>query len=131
MSEKRNSPAGEATPAGAKMEPFEIHSSTARPGVSTVLGKGREAALTANEIATLLGYPDARAVTLEIEMLRKQGLPICASCSKDTPGFFFAKTPGELYAYLCSLRRRIGSMNETADALDETLAEWTGQLRLW
>lgn len=55
--------------------------------VSDYLHKGAENPQTAKELCDLL-HLDKRALTAAIERERRQGSPICASCSTETPRLF-------------------------------------------
>ena len=128
MSEKRNTPADAATPEGAEMDLFHVDSITARPPVSSLLRIGKEQAVPAHELAEVLGI-DPRQVTLQVNFLRLQGVPICATSDSRGPGYYYPAGPGELAAYTALLRRRILAVRATLEAQEKALDAWTGQLR--
>ena len=57
-----------------------IHQEKSKVRISNYLGVGRLNATTAGFIAAFLGWT-AREVTQQIEKERREGAPICASCS--------------------------------------------------
>lgn len=89
---------------------------------------GRESAITARELKTLVGAKSTREVTLEIERLRKSGVAICASCDASCPGFYRPENAEELASYLRSLDRRIRNVMSTRRRLGDVLAAMDGQL---
>lgn len=91
--------------------------------VFEILGKGRETAQTGKELATVLGV-DLRLVAKSIERERRAGHPICADASG---GYYLAGSAEELEQYRRSLNRRIGNYRQTLQAVDDTLANMTGQ----
>lgn len=103
------------------------HARQARPFVAGVLGHGAAAALTAQELATLLGLSDTRPVTLAIQAERAAGVPICAMVSGPERGYFLADSPDELEVYMKSLRHRVRAVQQTQRALENTLLNMTGQ----
>ena len=98
--------------------------------ISSVLSKGRSNALTGREIGRVLGLKDGRDVSSRVELERRRGVPICATCDSNRPGYFLPETPGELAEYNRSLQRRIKNISATADAMQRALDEWTGQTRV-
>lgn len=95
-----------------------------------VLPIGRASAITADELRRLTGARSTRAVTIEIEKLRKSGVPICASCDASRPGFYRPENAEELASYLKSLDRRLRSVSQTRRRLGDALAEMSGQVTL-
>lgn len=95
-----------------------------------LLPVGRERAITADELRRLTGARSTRAVTIEIEKLRKSGVPICASCDAARPGFYRPENAEELASYLRSLDRRIRNVMSTRRRLGDALNAMTGQLTL-
>ena len=98
--------------------------------VASILPEGKRNALPGREIARLLGFRSTREVSAAVERERRLGLPICASCDGNSPGYFLASGPDELAEYLSSLRRRLRAVGRTETALEETLSRWEGQLRI-
>jgi hypothetical protein len=94
--------------------------------VTAYLGHGKENALTAAELAGLMGVSDPRIVTKQVEKARKMGDPICASCSGEM-GYYIASNERELAAYLRSLDRRLKHTHATRRALGDALARLSGQ----
>lgn len=83
--------------------------------VSEYLHKGAENPQTAKELCNLL-HLDKRALTAAIERERRQGIPICASCSTETPGYFLAGTKEEMQRYCNSLHHRAAEIYKTRQA---------------
>lgn len=102
---------------------------TVRGTIASVLAAFSEP-VTASELAAALNVKDAREITRRVQLERLHGAPICASCDADRPGYFLARNPGELAAYLKSLCGRIGATTETYKALEATLDVWRGQGRI-
>lgn len=84
--------------------------------VAEYLGIGRDNARTARELCTALGIR-RRDLTKQIERERREGVPICASCDANYPGYYMAGNEGELADYVRSLDRRIKEVKRTRDAL--------------
>lgn len=97
--------------------------------ISDCLSVGKENAHTATEIA---GWKNVspRDITKAIERERQDGIPICATCNSEHPGYFLAQDAAELAAYLQSFKRRRRNMARTEDALNATLCKYTGQMRM-
>ena len=90
--------------------------------VAEYLNKGRENAKTAQELAVVLGVPP-RAVTVQIERERREGVPICAACG-DKPGYYIAANEKELQTYCNQLQSRIDETTETLRALVDVLRQY-------
>lgn len=105
-------------------------SNTPQGTISSVLLQGRENAITGAEIRRILALKDGRDVTVIVERERRGGVPICATCDSNKPGYYMPETPGELETYCRSLRRRIAHVAQTLDAMEKALDDWTGQQRL-
>lgn len=135
MNEKRSTPANGPTSAGVEAEKafdtalFYEHSTTHGGIISSVLA-ANGARLTAKEIAGAIGARDPRSVTKAVETARAAGVPICASCDANAPGFYIAQSPKELAGYIGSLRRRVKAVSRTLAALEATHDRWTGQTHL-
>ena len=90
---------------------------------------GAAAAITAADLARLLDM-EPREVQKHVQNARCAGVPICASNSEPY-GLYIAETPEELARYLESLDRRLKNMAFTRLALGDTLADMSGQERLF
>jgi hypothetical protein len=95
--------------------------------VAGVLGHGAAAAMTAQELANILGLSDVRVVTAEVQRERAAGFPICANVGGPERGYFLADSPDELAVYMRSLRHRVRAVLRTQAALEQTLAVMSGQ----
>ena len=111
--------------AGAANSVFDF--TTGAGLVSSILLTGSGNALPGREIRRILGLKDAREVASLVEQERRRGVPICASCDNRNPGYYLPASSVELEEYCRSLRGRIGEINRTLEALEDTL---TGQMRL-
>lgn len=99
--------------------------------VFPLLGHGKENAVPGHELAALLGLSDLRELTRIVERERAAGIPVCATCDSQQPGYYLACEPSELAAYIRSLDRRLHNVRRTRDRLADTLEEMTGQGRLF
>lgn len=97
-----------------------------RQGVSAFLCYGESNAIPGRDLVKLLGLHDLRELTQMIEKARRNGVPICASCS-DPRGYYIAETPEELERYLRSLDRRLSNIRATRSACGDTLRRMNGQ----
>lgn len=88
--------------------------------ISDYLHTGAEHPQTAKELCNLL-HLDKRALQAAIERERRQGIPICASCSTETPGYFLAGNKEEMQRYCDSLHRRASEIYATRQACLNTL----------
>jgi len=70
--------------------------------ISDFLQEGAENALTARELAQLLGIKNQREITRAIERERLAGAPICASCETGKQGYFLAADEGEMERFVYS-----------------------------
>ena len=91
---------------------------------------GRENAQTAQELADRIGISSPRVITREIAKLRNAGVPVCASCHKDRPGYFLPETKEELDGYLLSLKNRCRQISAVYESMTRTQDELTGQARM-
>lgn len=80
---------------------------------------GRENARTARDIAGQLNMT-ARTVAEQIEKERRQGVPICATCDPERPGYYLAADEKDLQQYCDKLRKRAGEIFKTRRALLQT-----------
>ena len=121
---------GEHKSAGCAALPCSEGYCITTPGtISSILAAFQDP-VTAAELAAALGMKDTREITRRVQLERLHGMPICASCDAERPGFYLARNPGELDRYLKSLDRRIRMVSATFKALELALDEWRGQLRL-
>ena len=82
-----------------------------------VLPEGQENALTAKELATMLGT-SSRMVTSAIQQLRREKLAICATCATDAQqGYFLPGNERELSSYKQALAKRIGVISKTLTSI--------------
>ena len=95
------------------------------------LFKGKENAIPGKKLVELLGLKDLRELTQIIERERKDGRPICASTDANSPGYYLADGPDELWEYIKSLGRRLHNIGITRKHLEDTLDNMTGQDRMW
>lgn len=102
-----------------------------RQRIFPLLGHGKSSAVPGKELAGLLGLDDLRELTKLVERERASGIPICATCDSQQPGYFLSSGPGELAAYIKSLDRRLHNVRKTRDRLADTLESMTGQTAIW
>ena len=102
-----------------------------RQRIFPFLGHGKSSAVTGRELAERAGMGDLRELTRIVERERAAGVPVCATCDSQNPGYFLASEPGELAAYIKSLDRRLHNVRKTRDRLADILEEMTGQGRLF
>lgn len=119
---------GKAALAGASYSITQFN--TQQGTISSVLLQGRGNALTGREIKRILDLKGVRDVSSLVEKERRSGVPICATCDSKKPGYYLPETPAELVAYNRSLRRRIGNVTATLNAMELALVEWTGQQQI-
>ena len=93
--------------------------------VYELLSTGAENARTAKELCFQLGIDekDWRIVTRTIERERREGKPICASSSSDSPGYYKPANREELTRYINRLHKRAGEIFKTRRALQKVLEE--------
>lgn len=93
--------------------------------VYELLSTGAENARTAKELCCQLGIDekDWRIVTRTIERERREGKPICASSSSDSPGYYKPANREELTRYINRLHKRAGEIFKTRRALQKVLEE--------
>ena len=135
MDEKRKSPTGAATSAGAageyRADTSSIFKSTSnaadRQGLFALLLYGEANAQTASDLARITGCKDERSVTKEIQRLRRAGAPICANRN----GYWISDNADDLARYIKMLNRRIRNIRATCEALVDVLNGMMGQLSLW
>jgi hypothetical protein len=82
------------------------------------LGYGKAAAMSARALCEIL-HCSLRDISKAVERERRAGVPICAtSCS--TPGYYLARTKGEMLEYCDRLHKRGGEIFKTRRACLET-----------
>ena len=91
------------------------------------LSKGKENAIPGKDLVALLELKDLRELTQIIERERKDGCPICASTDTNSPGYYLADGPDELWEYIKSLGRRLHNIAVTRRHLEDTLDRMSGQ----
>lgn len=93
--------------------------------ISDFLLTGEQNAQTAKEIcnhARRIGWKlTERQLSKAIEMERRRGVPICASCDLKSPGYYLAADKGEMQRYCDSLRHRAGEIHATRRACMKTI----------
>lgn len=97
--------------------------------VARQLGRGKNAAVTARELAALL-HRNEREISREIERERSIGIPVCASSDSGNPGYFLPATAAELAEYRRSLERRVAAVSRTLHAIEDAHDGVTGQQRI-
>ncbi len=108
---------------------FSVSDFTTKAGpISSILMTGQGNALTGREIRRILHLKDAREVTALVERERHSGVPICASCDGNRPGYYLPETPAELREYIKRLRGRIKATTVTLEALEAVLEKWKAVL---
>ena len=93
--------------------------------VYEILGTGAENARTGREIARIL-HLNGRDVSQLIEIERRAGKPICATCDNRKPGYFIAKDRAEMERYCNRLRHRAGEIFATRAACLKTIKNMEG-----
>jgi hypothetical protein len=83
--------------------------------VHEILGTGRGAALTGTDLSNLLGLK-VRELTRIIEQERREGHPICASCTRPQ-GYYLPQDDTEVEGYCRSLAHRMMELQRTYDAV--------------
>ena len=81
------------------------------------LDRGKNNAKTGRELCKLLGIT-SRNLTETIELERRQGHPICASCTAPAKGYYLAECMEEMQDYCRSLARRVGEIEKTRAACE-------------
>lgn len=102
-----------------------------RQRIFPLLGHGKSSTVTGRELAERMGMGDLRELTRLVEQERAAGIPVCATCDSQNPGYYLASEPGELAAYIKSLDRRLHNVRRTRDRLADTLTGMTGQTAIW
>jgi len=118
-------PAATKKPRGANFIPnsnYSISPNKRQPGnIERILPHGEENALTAREIASIMGCGDVRVVTRLIEKERRTGAPIAATPRR---GYFLAADLAEWQRYINALDRRIRNIEITRLHCGRTLNRW-------
>ncbi len=94
--------------------------------VAALLKPGKENAITAQDLAAMMGLSEARTISQLIYNERINGAPICA-CSR---GYYLPETPEEFGKYLSGFTRRFISTKKTLDALKRTQRIVEGQTEI-
>jgi hypothetical protein len=92
--------------------------------ISDYLKPGKANAVSARTLCDLL-HIGMRDVSKMVERERRSGVPICAT-SSERPGYYLAKTKGEMLEYCDGLLRRAAEIFKTRSAClatAETLPE--------
>lgn len=122
---KKNAPTGAATSAGAKLEAGTEQATTstsndttpAPPGqglhITDFLCAGQAHATPLRDLVSLTGQ-DGRTVRLEIELARRQGIPILSN-SKD--GYWLGENKDEIAQFVRGMKHRARQIQLTADAV--------------
>lgn len=98
--------------------------------ITDFLLPGKENAITARQLADVMGVKETRSISLMVERERKSGVPVCATSDPACPGYYVAASAAELAEYLTRLDRRIHNVSQSRARLGDTLAEMTGQQKL-
>lgn len=85
--------------------------------IKDYLGHGIENAITARQLQYITPWKGARQVTHQIEIERRAGAPICASCEGEYRGYYLAETKDDLLRYCEALERREIEIAKTRKAL--------------
>lgn len=89
--------------------------------IHELLSEGAENARTGKELAAMLNL-NIRDITLQIEVERREGQPICAATG-DRPGYFLPATVDELSKYCDALKGRAIEVFKTRQALIRVLKQ--------
>lgn len=83
--------------------------------ISEILPTGKENAITAKDLSSILGI-STREVSRKIEEERRKGTPICASCYQ-YKGYYLAADDDELQEYCKRLRHRETEIAKTRESI--------------
>ena len=108
------------------MRNYNLNPSRPHAFVAPFLDVGEENAITAGDLAILVGVSDPRVITRAIERERLNGIPICAS----NDGYYLPSSAAELERYMKAFCRRRNQMRKTEVALRTALDRMTGQQSL-
>ena len=81
---------------------------------------GERNAITGRELGKILQL-EPRQISIAVEQERRDGHPICATCSNTNPGYYLAENQAEMLRYCDSLHHRAGEIYKTRDACMKTL----------
>ena len=81
----------------------------------TFIPKGKENAISRNELSQITGYPD-RFLRSEIKRLVRSGIPILSSSS--AKGYWYSEDISEIDAYLAEARQRERTSRRTNAKLE-------------
>lgn len=87
-----------------------------------MLSVGKRNACTARELARTLGV-DPRKVSSLVELERRQGKPICATCDTSGPGYFIPENREEMQWFCETLQHRAKEIQKTRAACLLTIDE--------
>ena len=108
---------------------FDFSNSTGKKQevfIAPLLSEGEETAVTARDLAAMIGVSDPRVITRAIERERLNGIPICAGDN----GYYLPMDMGELARYLEAFQRRRAQTAATEKALRLALDRMTEQQRI-
>lgn len=94
--------------------------------IAPLLRYGKENAMTAKDIAAMVGISDPRPVTKSIQMERLDGAPICSGQN----GYYLTDDANEHAVFLAGYERRFVSMAKTYNALKRTQMKMEGQTEI-
>lgn len=87
-----------------------------------ILLPGEQNAQSGKDICRILNI-NARTLTQAIEIERRAGKPICASCKGNAPGYYLAESREEMQDYCGRLSHRVREIQRTHRACVKTLAK--------
>lgn len=85
-----------------------------------MLDAGPEKAISATDLARVLGL-HKRDVSKMVELERRAGRPICATCNTKKPGYFLPETREDMVFYIRRLKHREAEIAATREALTAQL----------
>lgn len=80
--------------------------------ISEFLLTGAANATSSKALCQITGI-DRRELERQIMIERRQGIPICASCNGNNPGYFLAEDKETMEQYCRVLRQRMGEIAKT------------------
>lgn len=94
--------------------------------IAEYLSEGKKNAITAKELAKIIGCT-VREVSQRVELERRAGVPICASCDPSSPGYYLPENAGELALYVAALNKRLRNIRRTSSSMESILFQMTDQ----
>ena len=88
--------------------------------IAEILLHGVENAQSARDLCAILEI-DARVLSQAVERERRAGSPICATSSRQNPGYYLAADKKEMAEYCNRLRHRAGEIFATRKACMNTI----------